>query len=253
MKKLFRKQMKYLRSLDSKKGRRENKQFIVESIKTVKEIINSDIDVDYLVFDDNFDEVIKNELISAKSKINYYYTDEFERLSTLKNSEGVIAVADIPVQKSKDEFFQNKSSIIGLFDINDPGNLGTIIRTASWYGIEGVIIFGNSTDIFSPKVIRSSMGGIFRTDLLFAEKYEILEDSLKTFTTVGTFIDMESDFVPGGNDKIILLLGNEANGLDDNLKKIIDCNYRIKGKSDLDSLNVSVAAGIIIDKLFGNN
>ncbi len=239
-----------MRSLSSKKGRKESGLFIIESKKAVLELVGTGIEIEYLVFDDSFD---KNK-IDRISKLlicsEIYFTEEFDRISSLKNSEGIIAVAKIPQAKEIDKFLQNKKSLLGLFDINDPGNLGTIIRTSLWYGVEGIILFGNSVDIYSPKVVRSSMGSVFKTNIFSSKDYDSIKDKIEGFKIVGTFLDEKHSFKSKGVDKIMLFLGNEANGLSSSLKKEINCNYRINNKTDFESLNVSIAAGIMMDNIF---
>ena len=252
MKKLFKNQIKLIRSLDSKKGRKESGLFIVESKKAVLELVGTDIKIEYLIFDSLFDNEKMDKIIKLLKDPVVFGMDNFDRISSLKNSEGVIAIAKIPEVKKIDDFISGKSSLLGLFEINDPGNLGTIIRTSLWYGVNGIILFGNTVDIYSPKVIRSSMGSLFKSEILCLEDYGKIKNKLNEFTKVGTFLDEKHDFRSGSVDKIMLLLGNEANGLDNELKKEIDHNYRIRSQTGFESLNVSIASGIIMDRLFNS-
>ena len=253
MKKLFKNQIKLIRSLDSKKGRKVSGLFIVESKKTVLELVGTDIEIEYLVFDNSFDKTEIDKIVKLLECQNIFSTEEFDRISSLKNSEGVIAVARIPQEKEVDEFFKDKKSLLGLFDINDPGNLGTIIRTSLWYGLNGIVLFGNAVDIYSSKVIRSSMGSLFKSNILCVKDYEAIKNKIIDFKIIGTFLDEKHDYKVESIDKVMLLLGNEANGLDDSLKTEINCNYRINNKTDFESLNVSIAAGIIMDNIFNSN
>ena len=177
-----------------------------------------------------------------------FYIDNFDKISTLKNSEGVLGVFQIPKQKSLQEFITDKKKMICLFEINDPGNLGTIIRTAVWFGIDGVILCGNCVDLYSPKVVRSCMGSLFKTDIINVDSFSEALSSFSSYKKIGTFLDVESDFQPdlSKDEKLLLMFGNEANGLDDSLKEYIDVNYVIKSGSNFESLNLSIAAGIAI-------
>lgn len=252
MKKLFKNQLKLIRSLDSKKGRKESGLFIVESYKTVIELVGADIEIEYLVFDNEFDTKKANDIIKLLNNPDVYFTEEFDRISSLKNSEGVIAVAKIPKLKEIDDFIETKNSLLGLFDINDPGNLGTIIRTSLWYGVEGIILIGNTVDIYSPKVIRSSMGSLFKSEILIVKEYSDVKNNLEDFKKIGTFLDEDHDLESLQSSKFMLMLGNEANGLDVKLKKEIDHNFRIRSNTGFESLNVSIAAGIMMDRLFNS-
>ena len=247
---MFKNQIKLIKSLSSKKGRKETGLFIVESKKAVLELVGTGIEIEYLVFDDSFDIEKIDKIVKLLKEPDILITDNFDRISSLKNSEGVIAVARIPKVKGVDEFLKGKRSLLGLFDINDPGNLGTIIRTSLWYGVDGIILFGNSVDIYSPKVIRSSMGSIFKSDILSSKDYESIKGQIDGFRIIGTFLDEKHSFRSKNIDKVMILFGNEANGLSSSLKKDINCNYRINNNTDFESLNVSIAAGIIMDNIF---
>ena len=252
LKKLFKNQIKIIKSLDSKKGRKVHNLFVLESKKAVLELVGSKIDIQYLVFDSLFDNEERKYIMGLLDNPEAFETDEFYKISSLKNSEGVLVVARIPNTKSIDYFFRDKDSIVGLFDINDPGNLGTIFRTALWYGVDGLILFGNAIDIYSPKVIRSSMGAILKLDIITVERYSDIANNIAKFKVVGTFLDKKHNFKNENSDKIMLMFGNEANGLDCELKDKIDYNFRINGKTDFESLNVSIAAGIIMDRIFNS-
>ena len=253
MKKLFKNQIKLIRSLDSKKGRKESGLFIVESKKAVLELVGTDIKIEYLVFDSLFDTEKIDKIVKLLNDPDVFVTDDFNRISSLKNSEGVIAVVKIPQMKEVAEFLKDKKSLLGLFDINDPGNLGTIIRTALWYGVDGIVLFGNTVDIYSPKVIRSSMGGLFKSDIFKIDSYDDIKNKITSFKKIGTFLDEKHDFTLESLDNVMLLLGNEANGLNNSLKADINYNYRISNNTDFESLNVSIAAGIIMDRIFNHN
>jgi len=177
-----------------------------------------------------------------------FYIDNFDKVSTLKNGEGVLGVFQIPKQKSLQEFITDKKKIISLFEINDPGNLGTIVRTAVWFEVDGVILCGNCVDLYSPKVVRSCMGSLFKIDIINIDSFRENLSFFSSYKRVGTFLDIESNFQPDLNkdEKLLLMLGNEANGLDDSLKECIDANYVIKSSSSFESLNLSVAAGIVM-------
>ncbi|MFO7810119.1 MAG: RNA methyltransferase, partial [Candidatus Delongbacteria bacterium] len=113
-----------------------------------------------------------------------------------------------------------------------------------------ILILGNTTDIYSSKVIRSSMGALFHMPFIKSDRFQDCQKYTSDFNKIGTFLDIESDFVSDEKEKKMIFLGNEANGLRNDLKNFIDCNYRIRSKSTFDSLNVSVAAGIILNNIF---
>lgn len=251
MKRLFNNQIKMIKSLQNKKGRDDTGMFVIEGIKTVKELLLSDICVEFIVFDKNFDDIQREELLKGK---NYeIFEHNIISISSLSTSEGVLAVAKKPEEKNIEEFFGNKSNLLGIFGINDPGNAGTLIRTAKWFNIDGIVLYENCVDTFSPKVIRSSMGAVFGTDLIKFKNYDESKKYLKDFYKVGTFLDDKNSYKFDGRSRQILFLGNEANGLDESLKKEFNSNFRIEPVGGFESLNVSVAGGIIMNEIFNSH
>ena len=261
--KLFTKNIKLIKELHSSKGRRKYNQFIVEGYKTLAECAISDNVLEYIVLDSKLLKNIKNfEKIPKKyldKKI--YETDDFNKISTLTNSEGILGVFSkekLNKDESIDEFLIGKKKVIVLFDINDPGNFGTILRTALWFGIDGIILVGNTVDVFSPKVVRASMGAIFKMNVFKLDNFNNHIKSFSDFYKIGTFLDKDKNI---DTDKIIkiekkmILFGNEANGLDDELFNHIDANYIIESNKskNFESLNLSIAAGIAIFAIFENN
>jgi len=238
-----------IKSLQNKKGRDETGLFAAEGIKAVSELLMSDLTTEFIVFDPDFETVLKNEVLNIKKNVEFY-DHPISSVTAMTSSEGILAVAKLPELKPAEVFFRNKSSLLGLFSINDPGNIGTLIRTACWFGLDGVILYENCADVFSPKVIRSSMGGVFKIDFLYAEKFEYTKNCLKNFYKIGTFLDQKNDCNIREKKNKILFLGNEANGLDKSLVKEFDSNYRIGPAGRFESLNVSVAGGIIMYEIF---
>lgn len=251
MKRLFNNQIKMIKSLQNKKGRDETGMFVIEGIKTVKELLLSDICVEFIVFDKNFDDIHREEYLNGK---NFeIFEHNITSISSLSTSEGILAVAKKPEEKNIEEFFGNKSNLLGIFGINDPGNVGTLIRTAKWFSLDGVVLYENCVDAFSPKVIRSSMGAVFGTDIVKFNNYDESKKYLKNFYKVSTFLDEKHNYNQENRSRKILFLGNEANGLDVSLKKECDSNFRIEPVGGFESLNVSVAGGIIMNEIYNSH
>ncbi|HXK50441.1 MAG TPA: RNA methyltransferase [Clostridiales bacterium] len=251
MKRLFKNQIKLLRSLQTKKGRDETGLFAVEGIKAVTELIRSPVRTELLVFDPDFD----HEDFLSKNKIGpgtEKYTCDMSMVSSMSSSEGIIAAARLPEPAGINDFFDRSRNLLGLFGISDPGNLGTLLRTAHWFGFDGAVLYEDCADVYSQKVIRGSMGAVFNMSILAAKEYKKTDPYLKDWNKIGTFLDMENTFKPVKNKGVILFLGNESSGLKEDMKKYTDMNYRIGSGSGFDSLNVSVAGGIIMHELFRN-
>ncbi len=249
MRKLFRNQIKMIRSLQNKKGRNETGFFVIEGIKAVSELLISGIGLEFIVLDSNFDQrkFPGTENISTEK----IFECDISSVSVMSSSEGILAVAKIPEKPDPKIFFSSKSELLALFDISDPGNLGTIIRTAVWFGLNGIVLIGNCADPFSPKVVRSSMGAVFHIEIVKSGQYSQFSQYLDGWIKIGTFLDQQNNY-SRKDQKQILFLGNEASGLDDDLKRETDMNYRIEAVGTFDSLNVSVAGGIIIHEIFNN-
>ncbi|MDD3044461.1 MAG: RNA methyltransferase [Candidatus Delongbacteria bacterium] len=251
MKRLFKNQMKLLKALQTKKGREENGLFAVEGVKAVTELLRSGLKTRYLVFDQSFD----HESFMKKNKTGKdieVYDCDIDSVSTMRSSEGILAVAELPDPADQDDFFSVNNNLLGLFGISDPGNLGTLLRTARWFGFDGAVLYEDCADVYSQKVIRGSMGAVFSMRILSEKDYHKTAVHLKSWNKIGTFLDLESNFTPSSSRKTILFLGNESSGLKDEMKKQTDMNFRIDSGSGFDSLNVSVAGGIIMHELFRN-
>lgn len=261
--KLFSKNIKFIKDLHTSRGRKKNNHFIVEGYKTLQECSNSGLSPEYIVFDSSIKNGIDLEKVPKRfSATKTYVTNEFKKISTLTNGEGILGVfSKESVSNSNNDlnkFLSNKHKIIVLFDISDPGNFGTILRTALWFDIDGIILVGNSVDTLSPKVIRASMGAVFNIETISIDRFENYEKEFISFHKIGTFLNRSENFDKKEINKFtkkMILLGNEANGLDDNLFRFIDSNYIIgdNGKSKkIESLNLSIAAGIAIFDIFAN-
>lgn len=249
MKKLYSSQIKMIKSLQNKKGRDDTGLFVSEGIKTVRELLTSGIKVEFLVFDPEFENEQKNELIML-SKGADICSHTIGSVTAMASSEGVLAVAKLPGFKRPELFFKNKKNILGLFSINDPGNIGTIIRTAKWFGLDGIILYGDCADVYSPKVLRSSMGAVFGMDFIRFRDFTEGKNFVKSFHKISTYLNLDHSFHKNRDSGNILFLGNESNGIDNSLQAEFDSNFKIPSEGSFESLNVSVAGGIIMYEIF---
>jgi TrmH family RNA methyltransferase len=146
--------IKYIKSLQQKKYRNQHNKFIVEGVKLVNELIGSEYKIDNIYCTDESELDIKTQTIKISVK-------ELSRVSALKTPNKVIAIAEIPSNEYQSETLASKLSLV-LENIQDPGNLGTIIRIANWYGIENILCSKDTVDCFNPKVVQATMGALFR-------------------------------------------------------------------------------------------
>ena len=235
---LSKNEIKLIKNLKHKKQRHLNKMFVVEGKKSVFEFINSKFVLHKLFSIDISEFSVNNVVRLSKS--------ELEKISFLSNPNDHLAIFKIPNEKPV-----NKNNLlVGLESINDPGNLGTIIRTCEWFGVEDIVCSLDSVDCYNPKVVQSAMGSLSRVNITYLDLENFLNsESLNRF---GTFIKGESVYENKiSTDNGIVVFGNEANGISSNLRSLIDVELtipRFNNKSYPESLNLSNSLGIILSE-----
>jgi len=231
-------QIKYIRGLSLKKNRIKEQCFVVEGEKSLAELLNSSIEiVELFALKDWIDE---NKLVF--DKIQAISFKELERISNLKSPNKVLAV----VRMRKQVILQQEAAVIlVLDDINDPGNLGTIIRMCDWCGVKQIICSENTVDIYNPKVVQSTMGSLFRTQITYADLSTYLAEV--TTPIYGAYMNGENVKDIKINQKAHLVMGSEANGISEKVEKYISKRVAIKNTGgDAESLNVAVATSILL-------
>jgi len=235
---LSKNEIKLIKSLKYKKQRYLNKMCVVEGKKSIYEFINSKFVLHKLFSIDISEFSVNNVVRLSKS--------ELEKISFLSNPNDHLAIFKIPNEKPV-----NKNNLlVGLESINDPGNLGTIIRTCEWFGVEDIVCSLDSVDCYNPKVVQSAMGSLSRVNITYLDLENFLNsESLNRF---GTFINGESVYENKiSTDNGIVVFGNEANGISSNLRSLIDVELtipRFNNKSYPESLNLSNSLGIILSE-----
>ncbi len=246
--KLSNNRIKEIIKLHQKKYRDESGLFLAEGEKILEEILNSDINIKEIIALEGFN--------SEKINYPYIFVDEniMKKITTTSTLCNVLVVAE---KKSIDISQIKTKKKIALFDsISDPGNLGTIIRSAAAFGIEGIILYGNCVDLYSPKVIRSCAGNFLKIPVVFIKNIEELNKNFKDYTKISTAIYEKNNISikeTARIEKYIVMFGSEASGLQEELVKIADKNIRLQMENNVESLNLSVSASIIFYELFLNN
>lgn len=245
------KKVKYVRALNSKKGRDEENSFLVEGIKFVREAIKENAHIMYLIFSEgslNKDEINELYNFSDKSHIETIICEDsvFNSVADTINAQGVLAV----IKNNTNTRDINDYNFVVMCDrIQDPGNLGTIIRTADAFGPAAVVLNKGCVDVYNPKVVRASAGAIFRVPFIQANSDEEIINSLiklnfKIFSTVVesvySFDDIEK------TEKICVVIGNEGQGVSQGIIDNSHMPITIKMSGRAESLNASIAAGISI-------
>ena len=243
--------IKYVRSLNSKKGRDEQNAFIVEGIKFVNEAIKENTHIMYLIFSEKSLERAEIKELSRLSKEAGFETlvcddNVFSSAADTINSQGVLAV----IRKNKYiKGIEDHKFAIFCDRIQDPGNLGTIIRTADAFGPAAVILNKGCVDAYNSKVVRASAGAIFRANFIQAEEDEEVMNSLLNsgYKIISTVVDSNYSFEDiESSEKICIVIGNEGQGVSREIIKKSHMSITIKMSGRAESLNASIAAGISI-------
>lgn len=253
MKKIISKEnaiIKHIIKLKEKKYRIEYNEFIIEGAKIVKEAIEEDANIKNIIISE---EALNNELVEKQLKTvletqNYILVSNsiFKELSEVEKPQGVLAIIEKNAYNNKIDYTQDL--ILILDNIQDPGNLGTIIRTADSVGLKQILISKGTVDAYNPKVIRSTMGAIFRVNILESAnlKNEIENIKKNKFKVVITSLQTEKSIYDIRLNKVAIVIGNEANGVSKEIKELADINAIIPMKGKTESLNASVATGVIL-------
>lgn len=235
--------IKYIRFLHDKKGREEEGIFLVEGRKSLEELLVSDFEI--VEFFISLDFYKKHTEMLQNKNYTITYEDDIAKISTLKTNDSWLALVKIPkAEQEKDE----KNEIILILDsINDPGNLGTIMRTADWYGIKKIIASKNTVEAYNPKVVISSMWSFTRVPVFYTD----LEEYLKWKTNVyGAFLEWEDIHLlkeQNTKDPLYIVIGSESHGIGKNIEKYISNKITIPRFWKTESLNAGIATAIILD------
>ncbi len=237
--------IKYFISLNDKKTRMNAKRFIVEGYHLVNEASKTNL-LEAIISTD------EKELKKINNVKRYLVNDAIiNKIATTKNPQnilGIVKMLDHNITNLVPIIKENKTKLIMLDDVNDPGNLGTIIRTAAGLGYDGIIMSPNTVDLYNEKVIRSTQGVMFKIPIIKANLQEVIKllKKEKVFC-IGTALTNAKDVKHiTKKDKFAICLGNEAKGISKEVLDSMDENVRIAMKNDVESLNVSIAAGIIM-------
>lgn len=243
-------QIKQIYKLKDKKYRDEMGLYVVEGIKTVNEALAEGADIQTIVISDDSDEQkeIEQKMLYAVAKYNMLYVSRnvFEHISHVMHPQGILAV--IKKRETKNEINYKQDMLVILDNIQDPGNLGTIIRTIDSAGINQIILSKGTVDAYSPKVVRSTMSGIFRVDIIEVEDLlSTIKDIQKHgFKVIATSLDTNKSMYDVSYNKTAIIIGNEANGVSKEVLKVADEKVKIPMLGKTESLNAAVATGIVV-------
>jgi TrmH family RNA methyltransferase len=242
-----------LRKLSQKKYRKEMLAFVIEGKKGVEEALNH-AEILMLVIDGTRrEEPGISELVDKAEAdgilVEYAGRKDIDEIKTTETFPGILAVAET-VDTSLEDILESNTILI-LDRVSDPGNLGTIIRTADWFGVTSIILSEESVDPYNEKVARSTMGSIFRTQIFQSQGIVRTVDRLKKEGYTVSAFDLEGKDIHTAKKakKQVLLFGSESHGLTPELKALVDTSYVIPGGGETESLNLAISVGISLYQL----
>ena len=242
--------IKFLNSLKTNKGRTKSDCFVVEGDKIVNDVLHSNWIITELYAESHWLEKLGVEEQKKAGKILEIDFHEMKKVSSLKTPNNVLAVVKIPELDEKTNPPVNDLSL-ALERIQDPGNLGTIIRTAAWFGIENVYCSKDCVDTYNPKVVQSTMSALLRVNVLYTDLSSLAKWYHKNSLPVyGTFLNGKDIFQEDLHSAGLIIVGNESGGISLSLQELVTQrltipHFPIDHKSRIESLNAASATAIV--------
>ncbi|MBA3704840.1 MAG: RNA methyltransferase [Bacteroidetes bacterium] len=239
---LSKNQIKFISSLKQKKFREEHHLFIAEGNKVVLELLRSEIKIKQVFATVDF---LNKTKINGSIDFLEVKPNEMERISALTTPSDVFAVCEIPTYKLNTDTLKGKLTLV-LDDIKDPGNLGTIIRIADWFGISNILCSVNTADAFNPKVVQATMGSISRVKVHYMDLIELFKVESLKFKVFGALLEGENIYTKQLPSEGLIVIGNESKGIAESLLSYITDKISIPSFSaETESLNAAIATAII--------
>ncbi len=242
--------IKHIKKLKDKKERDLSNEYIIEGIKLIQEAIQENAKIKQIIICDDCEktESIPKDLMYeiAKQECIYVTNKVFDSITEVMNPQGILAIIE---KQSKEMQIDDKQDIIlALDDIQDPGNLGTILRTADSIGLTQILVSKGTADSYNPKVVRSTMGAIFRVKIIECEDLvkTLKEIKKHKFEIVVSSLQTDNSIYDINYHKKVIVIGNEANGVKKEIQDLADKKIKIPMLGKTESLNASVATGIIL-------
>lgn len=244
--------IKTIKKLKDKKYRDEKNEFIIEGTKLIEEAIQEKAKIKHVIICEECEKTnaISKKLMYEISKYDCIYVTQavFSSITQVVAPQGIFAIVDKGNENFKSDLDYTEDVIIALDNIQDPGNLGTILRTVDSCGLKQIIVSKGTVDAYNPKVVRSTMGAIFRVKIIECENLAktIKEARKHHFKLQVTSLRAEKTIYEVNYSKKVLVIGNEANGVSTEIENMADEKIRIPMLGKTESLNASVATGIVL-------
>ncbi|OGH65948.1 MAG: hypothetical protein A3B90_02955 [Candidatus Magasanikbacteria bacterium RIFCSPHIGHO2_02_FULL_41_13] len=241
---------KHIKKLTQKKYREEFREFLVEGVKGVEEALVSGLEITTIILEDEKTVPVELPLfVDAGPTVLYASKSDVKEIKTTETFPGIMAIVKMPTLSLTD--FDFEAPIICLDGVKDPGNLGTIIRSADWFGVKNILLSEDCVDTYNEKVVRSTMGSIFRSKIFESKNLvpdlKILQG--KEYTVVG--MQMAGDSIKDlkFNKKTVCVFGSESHGISIQVQTVLNQSCTIPRIGEAESLNVAIAAGIVLSKI----
>lgn len=245
-------EIKRIRSLSYKKYRQLERRFIIEGHRLVASAMESGFNLEKIYFDHDFHDLPANRTVVnqiKKQPLEWELVDRrpMEKMAATKSPSGILAVAELPSMELARDDILPEGNWLYLDRLSDPGNLGTLIRTAAWFDIRNIGLSPGCANPWNPKVVRSGMGGHFAVNIFELELSRLKTAGLKL---VGAHMSGQSVNENWDTpDRWILILGSEAHGLSSATRSLLDLNVAIPRLGSGESLNVAAAGAILLNRL----
>lgn len=249
---LSKSQISYINSLSQKKFRVKYGKFIVEGVKMVDELLLSNFSIESIFCTEQYFLKVQqlHQKLSKITQIHLLSDNELKKISLFSTPNEVLAVVSIPTNKSDSFARPTFNWTLVLDEVQDPGNMGTIIRIADWFAIQEIKLSANCADVYNPKVVQATMGSIFRVEI---EEIDVLDYLDKEERTVyGAVLGGENMYSQNFESQGVLVLGNESKGISAPVKSKINNFISIPSFGVAESLNVAVASAIICSEISRN-
>ena len=238
-------QIKYVRQLEQKKFRKQEGLFIAEGHKVVGDLLRAGYIPKMLFATEKW--LHENRLLMLTTAVTptTVTDDELRRISLQQHPQQVLALFPIPPLNSK--FLILNSLAIALDGVQDPGNLGTIIRIADWFGISTIICSDDTVDAWNPKVVQATMGSLARVNIIYTNLPELLDTLPPDYPVYGTLLDGDNIYTQPLTKEGLIVMGNEGNGISEAVRQRVNRRLLIPDFHDgdtADSLNVAIATAI---------
>jgi RNA methyltransferase, TrmH family len=251
-------QIKHIRFLRQKKFRDEHRQFTAEGSRLVLDLMDSRYKISGIYAEEGWIKTNQGKILEKSIPCTEIRESDMERITILSSPSPVLAIVEIPEDPVLPESVREEL-ILALDGISDPGNLGTIIRIADWFGIGWVICSENMADLYNPKVVQASMGSIARTKVITADLLSVLPGLKEHLQVFGTFLSGENIYSTKLPSRGIIVIGNEANGITPEVSTHVNIRLTIpsfagNGKgSSAESLNAAIATAVICSEFRRRN